>query len=573
MNEFLTKNDGIDNILVNNLVALKYLKQSLDTIDENLLGGILSNTQNTVITVDTIIKIMEGSKKYSSEDILKINEEVKSQNKQPMTYEEMEVYGLIYNHNTPLKSLHQEIKLYTSKLRFDRSGLIKLIKGYDINPTKFAKYAFSRIHMVKTTHEDFYVYSEDGFYKQMDQVDVCQIIFHLMNDISDDIWKTKLESQAFRAMQLSCDKVTAMDSDKDIINLNNGILNLKLFELEPHSPSYLSSIRIDIDYRVDAGCPRFRLYMKQITNGDEQLEMLLQEVMGYCLTGETRAEKAFIFYGAGSNGKSVFAKILTMIAGYENVTNIPLREFGTKFGTETIVGKTINIATETELDDSRLNTENIKSIASGDQMHIQRKYKKGIDIVPLIKLIFLTNNLPRVNDTTKGFLRKIMIIPFNAEFTYNNEDPNKRLDNKLIDKLEDEKEGILQYALGGLKRLRENDFQFTQCDAVDNALIKYEKEINPTIEFFEDSIEICHGNYAHRPDIFKRFKEWVVETGKFEWSNISTQAFWKMFEQTMSKNGLKYATKKISGHHKVLNIKLKQDFNENNFNDLMFNFE
>ncbi len=572
MNEFLTKNDGIDEILVNVLAALKYLKQNIDTIDENLLRGILSNIQGTVITIDTIIMIMKESKKYSVDDILRINEEIKLDNKQPMVYEEMESYGLLYNHNTPLKSLQEEIKFYTAKLRLKKSGLIKLVKGYDINPTKFAKYTFSRVNMVKTTHEDFYVYSEDGFYKPMNQDDVCQIIFHLMNDISDDVWRTKLEAQAFRAIQLSCTKVQAMDSNKDIINLNNGILDLQTFELKPHSPSYLSSIRIDIDYRKEAECSRFKLYMKQITNGDEQLEMLLQEIMGYCLTGETRAEKAFIFYGAGSNGKSVFAKILTMIAGYDNVTNIPLREFGTKFGTETIVGKTINIATETELDDSRLNTENIKSIASGDQMHIQRKYKKGIDIVPLIKLIFLTNNLPRVNDTTKGFLRKIMIIPFNAEFTHNNEDPNKRLDNRLIDKLKDEKEGILQYALEGLKRLRENKFQFTRCNIVDNALVNYEKEINPTIEFFEDNIDISHGSHTHRPDIFKRFKEWASETGKFEWSNMSTQLFWKMFEQTMSNNGLKYETKKISGHHKVLNIKLKQDLNENDFDDLVFNF-
>lgn len=571
MNEFFTKNEGIDEILVNILAALKYLKQNTDTIDKNLLRGILSNIQGTVITIDTIIMIMKQSKKYSVDDILRINEEIKLDNKQPMAYEDMESYGF-YNHNTKLKSLHEEIKLCTGKLRLKKSGLTKLAKGYDINPTKFAKYTFSRVNMVKTTHEDFYVYSEDGFYKPMNQDDVCQIIFHLMNDISDDVWRTKLEAQAFRAIQLSCTKVQAMDTNKDILNLNNGILDLQTFELKPHSPSYLSSIRIDIDYIKEAECSRFKLYMKQITNGDEQLEMLLQEIMGYCLTGETRAEKAFIFYGVGSNGKSVFAKILTMIAGYDNVTNIPLREFGTKFGTETIVGKTINIATETELDDSRLNTENIKSIASGDQMHIQRKYKKGIDIVPLIKLIFLTNNLPRVNDTTKGFLRKIMIIPFNAEFTYNNEDPNKRLDNRLIDKLKDEKEGILQYALEGLKRLRQNKFQFTRCNIVDNALVNYEKEINPTIEFFEDNIDISHGSHTHRPDIFKRFKEWASETGKFEWSNMSTQLFWKMFEQTMSNKGLKYETKKISGHHKVLNIKLKQNFNENDFDDLVFNF-
>ena len=183
--------------------------------------------------------------------------------------------------------------------------------------------------------------------------------------------------------------------------------------------------------------------MKQITCGDEKLEMVMQEILGYCLTSETRAEKAFIFYGKGSNGKSVFAKIITMLVGRANVSNIPLREFGVKFGMETIVGKTVNIATETELDDFKLNTENFKSVTSGDSLHIQRKHKTGIDIDPMVKLVFLTNNLPRVNDTTKGFLRKILIVPFNAEFTYDSSNAENRLDNRLIEKLETEKEGIL----------------------------------------------------------------------------------------------------------------------------------
>ena len=116
----------------------------------------------------------------------------------------------------------------------------------------------------------------------------------------------------------------------------------------------------------------------------------------------------------------------------------------------------------------------------------------------------------------------------------------------LIEKLQSEKEGILQYALEGLKRLKENNYQFTKCDVIDDDLVNYEKEINPTIEFFEDNIVICPGGHTHRPDVFKKFKEWIVKTGELEWTNIKTQQFWTMFEQTMAKNGIKYETKKIN---------------------------
>ncbi len=573
MVKYLTKKESVAKKIVQTLSIMKYLSSHKNSISEDFLRSILTNIVGTVVTVYEIIEIMEGSELYDPKYILDIYQDIVSNNEQPVSYEELETYGFIGVNNLNVENLNIEIKLYTRKFRLNMSGFSKTKRGFDFKPIEFSKYFYSRVKIVSTSPEDFYVYTEYGIWESVDKDEVCRIITYLMNEISTIIWKPLFETQVFIAIQRTCHRIPKMNAFRNLMNLSNGMLDLNSFELLEHDEKYYSSIRIDIKYDPIAMCERFRLYMKQITCNDEKLEMVLQEILGYLLTIETRAEKAFIFYGAGSNGKSVFAKVITMICGRVNVSNIPLREFASRFGTETIVDKTVNIATETEIDDIKLNTENIKSIASGDPMHIQRKYKQGIDIEPLVKLVFLTNNLPRVNDTTKGFLRKIMIIPFNAEFNSNSKNPENRTDNKLIETLEAEKEGILMYALEGLKRLKENKFRFTECDAINEALCSYEKEINPTIEFFEDNLEISQGDYTHRPDILNKFKAWAHETGKLEWTNISPQKFWMMFEQTMAKNGMKYRTKKIGGHMKVLDLKFKQsNVLEDNLDNLIFEF-
>lgn len=573
MVKYLTKEDGVAKKIVETLSIMKYLALHKNSISEDFLRSILTNIVGTVVTVDEIIEIMEGSDLYGPKYILDMYQDIVSNNEQPVSYEELETYGFICFNNLDVENLNIEIKIYTRKFRLDISGFRKTKRGFDLKPIEFSKYFYSRVKIVSTSPDDFYVYTADGVWKSVDKDEVCRIITYLINEISTIIWKPIFETQAFIAIQRTCHRVSKMNTSRNLMNLSNGMLNLDTFELSKHHEEYYSSIRIDIKHNPEAICDRFRLYMKQITCNDKKLEMVLQEILGYCLTSETRAEKAFILYGRGSNGKSVFAKIITMLVGRPNVSNIPLREFGVKFGMETIIGKTVNIATETELDDLKLNTENFKSVTSGDSLHVQRKHKTGIDIEPMVKLVFLTNNLPRVNDTTKGFLRKILIVPFNAEFTHDSKNAENRLDNRLMDQLETEKEGILLYALEGLKRLKENGFKFTESEVINDAIKEYEMEINPTIEFFEDNIEISNGDSIHRPDILSRFKRWAGDVGKLEWTNISPQKFWVMFEQTMAKNGVKYNTKKVSGNIKVLDLKFKQsNIVEENLDDLIFEF-
>ena len=108
--------------------------------------------------------------------------------------------------------------------------------------------------------------------------------------------------------------------DLHFINLRNGMIDLRTMDLEPHHPSYYSTVQVPVKYNPDAKCPQFKRFLESVFDGDQERINLVQEIMGYVLTKERRLQKAFIFYGVGANGKSVLAEVIRHIAGPDNVS-------------------------------------------------------------------------------------------------------------------------------------------------------------------------------------------------------------------------------------------------------------
>lgn len=67
--------------------------------------------------------------------------------------------------------------------------------------------------------------------------------------------------------------------------------------------------------------------MRNITCGDEQLEKLLLEFVGYAICDRDYwLQKAILLIGEGSNGKSTFLNVIKSLAGWENVSFLSLYE-------------------------------------------------------------------------------------------------------------------------------------------------------------------------------------------------------------------------------------------------------
>lgn len=92
--------------------------------------------------------------------------------------------------------------------------------------------------------------------------------------------------------------LSAFDTNKYLLNLQNGTLNLQTFTRQDHNPAdYITKItRVRFDPK--AKCPRWEQFIDEVMCGDKDTALFLQKGLGYALTGDTNAHNNFyILYG------------------------------------------------------------------------------------------------------------------------------------------------------------------------------------------------------------------------------------------------------------------------------------
>jgi P4 family phage/plasmid primase-like protien len=393
------------------------------------------------------------------------------------------------------------------------------IKG--LNGNKFASYLNSRLEMLYTEGGRFYMYS-GNYWKYADSNFLSRICRDILHEFVPNYWSSGTESKYMDALQREAIRIHKLDSDKSKINLLNGIFDINSYDIKPHMSMVRSSIQLPINYRDNSKCPVFEKFLRDILGGDSDLIKVVQEMFGYCLTAETSAQKAFILYGRGSNGKSMLAEVLMHLVGKDNTSALPLTELDNPFARFQLVDKMLNMATENEISDNSLNTTFFKCIVSGDPIQVEKKYEQSFMYQPFCKLVFCLNNLPYSKDKSWGFQRRLVVIPFNKIFR--DDDPDTQNYAELRASLLSETDGIFNWALIGLKRLRENKYKFSNSEAVNEALEDYKTEVNPYYNFAKERLE--QGNdqdMITNETLVNLLKEWATKNGHKNLAAASNQ--------------------------------------------------
>ena len=190
-----------------------------------------------------------------------------------------------------------------------------------------------------TDNEDIYCYDkEKGVYMASQEwriKDLSQLIFPEIktHDLHEVINQIKRRTYIDR----SC-----FDSNIDILNLQNGLLNLHTLEFTKHSPDCLSLVQFPIKYVPNAKCPNVLKFLGQVLKPKDVFTAL--QLCGYCLYKSAKYEKAVMCVGKGDNGKSTFLKLIERLLGVKNVSHVSLQELnGDKFAFADLCGKLANI--------------------------------------------------------------------------------------------------------------------------------------------------------------------------------------------------------------------------------------
>ena len=113
------------------------------------------------------------------------------------------------------------------------------------------------------------------------------------------------------------------DNNTDIINVQNGLLNIWTGELKDHSPDFLSIVQLPLVYNPKSRCPNIGRFLAQVLHPQDVFTAM--EIIGYTLCRTAIYEKAVMLHGNGDNGKGVFIKLIEAFVGRENCSHVPLQ--------------------------------------------------------------------------------------------------------------------------------------------------------------------------------------------------------------------------------------------------------
>jgi len=294
------------------------------------------------------------------------------------------------------------------------------------------------------------------------------------------------------------------------IAFENGILNVQdllehgTAELVPHTPEFFSGNRLPYDYDPGAECPAWNRFLSEVLP-DPEVRQLLQQFTGYCVVADTSLQVFLILVGEGANGKSVILLTVRALLGEENVSAVPLELFEEKHYLVQTRGKLLNIVPEVS-DLDRTCEGILKGFVAGDPVAFNEKYKPVVTERPTARVIIATNELPRFRDRSLGLWRRMVLLPFDVVI------PEEKQDPDLANKLAGELPGIFNWAVEGLRQLRENG-RFIGPERCRLELSRYQSEGNPARAFLEEDYECDVTRQVPTQAIYDEYRRWCENRG------------------------------------------------------------
>lgn len=425
-------------------------------------------------------------------------------------------------------------------LRDDAFKKPVFFKGNSFLFDKFATYIKNNNHIIRINGQ-LHLF-KDGVYVP-GQEEIEAVMIKRISSLSN-----AKRSEVLKYLNLLLLENTEMAAP-NMIAFRNGIYDLETDSLKPFSPDIVITNRIPWDYNPTAYSELADKTLDKIACHDAEIRTILEECIGSCFyrSNTLGGGKAFILTGEGSNGKSTFIAMIQHLLNEENITALDLKELDQKFQNAALFGKLANLGDDIS-DEFIVNASFFKKLVTGERVQVQNKGEKPFEFNNYAKFLFSANNIPRIKDKTGAVLRRLLIVPFDAEFSKNDPDYDSSIKYKLQEP--EVMEYLIVLGIKALKNIIEKQ-GFTESARVQGQLKEYEETNNPIIGFFDEmQIEEFQIENEQSDKVYKRYKEYCLA------NNFNPMSKAEFSKQLCRKLGMTTKTKKIGG--KVYRIYIKQ---------------
>lgn len=227
--------------------------------------------------------------------------------------------------------------------------------------------------------------------------------------------------------------ISDIDARELLIGTPTGPFSIKKNKvIRPKAGTYITQ-STSVSASADAGCPRWKRFLRQVFEDDLETIQFIQRWCGYLLTGSVKEQALLLLHGPGGNGKSVLINTVATILGTYHREAAPETFVDSKTPKhETamahIAGARFVTSGETD-QEGGWNEATMKRAVGGDWVTARFLYKNPFTYRPTYKIWIGTNHLPRLKSVGYAMRRRLHIL--NLNFVPKRPDPD--LEKKLVD--------------------------------------------------------------------------------------------------------------------------------------------
>ncbi len=275
------------------------------------------------------------------------------------------------------------------------------------------------------------------------------------------------------------------------------------------TPALFNVNALDFDYDPDPDPPeRWIKFLEQLFGEDLESVELLQEWMGYTLTGDTSQQKMLLIIGPRRSGKGTIGRIMGRLVGVGNVAGPTTGSLAGNFGLQPLIDKSLAIVSDARFSGEGVSTvvERLLCISGEDTLSVDRKFLGAVSMKLPTRFVFLSNELPKLLDSSAALAGRFLVLRLEQSF-YGREDPS------LTDHLVAELPGILKWAIAGWRRLKARG-HFVQPASSADAIHELEDLASPVGAFLRECCEVAPGHRIEVDALYAAWCAWCQREGR-----------------------------------------------------------
>lgn len=333
------------------------------------------------------------------------------------------------------------------------------------------------------------------------------------------------------------------DRQPDLLNVGNGIVDLRTGELLPHDPALRLMKISQTPYVPDA---RHADFDQVCTALDPEVMRWMQLRVGQGATGHPTSDDVLpVGQGVGANGKSTFVSALFTALG-EHIALVPeklLLATASAHPTELMSLRGVRLAIIEETPESRdLNIQRLKAVLGTGRITARSVYKDFVSWEATHSLLLFSNYVPLIRETDHGTWRRLALVKYTKKFA-----KDDRFRARVAAGRGGLAEAALAWVIEGAKAWYANEKVLPPAPArVEDDTRAWRGESDVVLGFIDESLEFDPDSCIAVQDLLEGMNWWLKDRRQSEWSALLFAARFGQHEAVVAAGVEKVRPRKVA---------------------------